>query len=83
MTKRDKWTMGGFYTFELHLIINEQDGIFTVRITTSKVDDRKPVPDIVDNLWGSLHQDKGIYQAPLEIHSPRNGLVSLGIHGST
>nr|WP_263364447.1 transposase [Candidatus Enterovibrio escacola] len=33
--KRGKGTMGWFYGFKLHLIINDQGGIISIKVTTS------------------------------------------------
>ncbi|WP_263363681.1 transposase [Candidatus Enterovibrio escicola] len=38
--KREKGTMGWFYGFKLHLIINDQGGIISVKVMTTNVDDR-------------------------------------------
>ncbi|PCS21679.1 Mobile element protein [Candidatus Enterovibrio escicola] len=35
--------MGWFYGFKLHLIINNQSGIISVKMTTVNVNDKKPV----------------------------------------
>ncbi|ENM5770104.1 IS982 family transposase [Vibrio mimicus] len=51
---------------KLHLIINDQGGIMSVKITTANVDDRKPVPEMADNLWSTLYGDKGSISGPLE-----------------
>ncbi len=39
-SKRGKGTMGWFYGFQLHLIINHQSGIISVTLTIIDVDDR-------------------------------------------
>nr|WP_263364455.1 transposase [Candidatus Enterovibrio escacola] len=36
--KREKETMGWYYGFKLHLIINDQGGIISVKVTISIVD---------------------------------------------
>ncbi|WP_394349091.1 transposase [Candidatus Enterovibrio escicola] len=41
--KRRKGTVGWFYGFKLHLIINDQGGIISVKVMTVNVEDRKPV----------------------------------------
>lgn len=50
--ERGKGTMGWFYGFKLHLIINDEGGILAVKITTGNVDDRKPIPEMAQDLWG-------------------------------
>lgn len=59
MAQRGKGTMGWFYGFKLHLIMNDEGGLLAVKVTQGNVDDRKPVLDMVDNVSGSLYADKG------------------------
>ncbi len=56
---RGKGTMGWFYGFKLHLIINHTGDILAVKLTPGNVDDRKPVPELTDNVFGKLYGDKG------------------------
>lgn len=56
---RGKGTMGWFYGFKLHLIINHQGDILEAKLTPANVDDRKPVPEMTENLFGKLYGDKG------------------------
>jgi transposase len=56
---RGKTSMGWFYGFKLHLIINDQGEILTFYLTPGNVDDRKPVPHMTRELWGKLFGDKG------------------------
>ncbi|PCS22926.1 Mobile element protein [Candidatus Enterovibrio escicola] len=51
---------------KLYLIINDQGGIISVKVTTINVDDRKPVSEIVDEFCGCLYGDKGYISGPLE-----------------
>lgn len=60
-------SMGWFYGFKLHLIINDRGEILTFYLTPGNVDDRKPVPHMARALWGKLFADKGyIAQALFE-----------------
>lgn len=52
--KRGKGTMGWFYGFKLHLIMNDEGGLLAVKVRAGNVDDRKPVLDMVDDVTGSL-----------------------------
>jgi len=54
-----KGTMGWFFGFKLHLIVNHLGDILSVKITEGNVDDRKPVPEMVSSLSGKLYGDKG------------------------
>ncbi|ABM01943.1 transposase, IS4 family [Psychromonas ingrahamii 37] len=57
--KHGKGTMGWFFGFKLHLIVNHLGDILSVKITEGNVDDRNPVPDMVGALSGKLYGDKG------------------------
>lgn len=57
--KHGKGTMGWSFGFKLHLIVNHLGEILSVKITEGNVDDRVPVPDMVDTLIGKLYGDKG------------------------
>jgi hypothetical protein len=54
-----KTTMGWFYGFKLHLIINECGGLLAYRLTKGNVDDREPVEPMTKGLFGKLFGDKG------------------------
>lgn len=56
---RGKSSMGWFYGFKLHLLINERGDILSVKITPGNIDDRMPVPKMTEGLWGKLYGDKG------------------------
>ena len=43
---RGKTSMGWFFGFKLHLIVNDCGELLAVRLTPGNVDDRKPVPAI-------------------------------------
>ena len=52
-------SMGWFYGFKLHLIINDRGELLTFYLTPGNVDDRQPVPHMARQLWGKLFADKG------------------------
>ena len=56
---RGKTTMGWFYGFKLHLVINDRGEILAFQLTPGNVDDRKPVPILVQDLFGKVFADKG------------------------
>ena len=57
---RGKSTMGYFYGFKLHLIINEMGQIVDFQITQANVDDRTPIKgNLLKKIWGKLYGDKG------------------------
>lgn len=63
--KRGQSSMGWFYGFKLHLVINDCGELLGCYLTPGNVDDRRPVPQMVKDLWGKLFGDKGYISAPL------------------
>jgi len=59
LAQTGKSTIGWFYGFKLHLVINESGEVLSFHITSGNVDDRKPVPSLAQDLWGKLYADKG------------------------
>lgn len=74
VAQRGKGTMGWFYGFKLHLIMNDEGGLLAVKVTAGNVDDRTPVLDMVDNVKGSLYGDKGYVSANLESELAEQGI---------
>ncbi len=56
---RGKTTMGWFYGFKLHLVVNEHGEILSFQLTPGNCDDRKPVPILLQDLFGKVFADKG------------------------
>lgn len=64
LAARGKTSMGWFYGFKLHLVVNDRGELVTFRLTPANVDDRHPVPRMARALFGKLFGDKGyLYQA--------------------
>ena len=61
LAPRGKGSMGWFYGFKRHLVINEQGELlaFTLTPGTGNTDDRRPVAKLVRQLWGKLFADRG------------------------
>jgi hypothetical protein len=59
LAARGKTSVGWFYGFKLHLVINDQGELLNVRFTPANVDDRVPVPAMTRKLFGKLVGDKG------------------------
>ena len=57
--KLSKTTKGWFFGFKLHIVINDIGEFQGVQLTKGNVDDRTPVPYLVQNLQGLLFGDKG------------------------
>lgn len=56
---RGKTSVGWFYGFKLHLVINDQGELLNVCFTPGNVSDRAPVPKLSQKLFGKLVGDKG------------------------
>ena len=56
---RGKTSMGWFYGFKLHAIINSQGELIRIKLTPGNVDDRKPMPDLCQGLFGQVFADRG------------------------
>lgn len=79
LAARGKTSLGWFYGFKLHLIINECGELLTFHLTPGNVDDRQPVPTMTRQLWGKLVGDKGylsqalfeaLYERGLQLITP-------------
>jgi len=71
-----KSTMGYFFGFKLHLVINELGQIVDFQITQANVDDRTPIKkNLLKKIWGKLYGDKGYLSKTL-----CNTLFEKGIH---
>jgi hypothetical protein len=59
LAAKGKSSMGWFFGFKLHLVINNLGEILACTLTKGNVDDRKPVASLVSQLKGWLFGDKG------------------------
>ena len=72
-----KSTMGWFYGFKLHIIVNDKGELLDFIITQANVDDRTPLKEdnFLKKLFGSLYADKGYISKELS-----NLLFDQGLH---
>jgi hypothetical protein len=56
---RGKTSVGWFYGFKLHLVVNDRGELVAFCLTPGNVDDRRPVPRLVQRLFGTLFGDRG------------------------
>jgi hypothetical protein len=61
---RGKSSVEWFYGVKLHLVVNDAGELLACCLTPGNVDDRKPVPQLVHELWGKLFGDKGYLSQP-------------------
>jgi len=61
LAERGKSSMGWFYGFKLHLIINDKGEILNFIITQGNTDDREPLKNnqFIEKIFGKLFGDKG------------------------
>jgi hypothetical protein len=59
LAARGKTSMGWFYGFKLHLVVDDQGGILAFYLSPGNANDRQPVPRLARQLWGKLVGDKG------------------------
>jgi hypothetical protein len=61
IAQRGKSTMGYFFGFKLHYVINDKGEILNFVITPGNVDDREPLKDkkFIEKIRGKLYADKG------------------------
>jgi hypothetical protein len=57
LAQREKTSMGG--RLKLHLIASDQRELLGVKVTPGNTDDREPVPEMAQELTGSIFGDKG------------------------
>lgn len=79
LAKHSKSSMGFFYGFKLHLIINERGEFIALKMTRGNVDDRVPVPRLTKGLTGAIYADKGYIKQNLFVNLYERGLKM--VHG--
>ncbi|PJB57909.1 MAG: transposase [Bacteroidetes bacterium CG_4_9_14_3_um_filter_41_19] len=67
IAQRGKSTMGYFFGFKLHIVINDKGEIIEFVLTPGNVDDREPLKDanFIKKIYGKLFADKGYVSKPL------------------
>ena len=79
-----KNSMGWRFGFKLHLIISDRGELLTFKLTPGNVDDRIPVPDLAQDLFGKRFGDQGYISQPLFENPPfcnRHRTDVIGISG--
>lgn len=76
LAARGKSSMGWFFGFKLHLVVNDQGELLGCYLTAGNVDDRKPVPHLARDLFGKLIGDKGYISQSLTAQL----IDTLGLH---
>jgi len=63
--QRGKTTMGWFFGFKLHSVVNHHGELVAFELTAGNVDDRQPLQIFQNRLFRKLFGDKGYLFAPL------------------
>lgn len=66
LAKKSKSTMGWFFGFKLHILINSSGEIMALKFTDATTDDREPVMDLTTQIFGKLFGDKGYISQALK-----------------
>lgn len=77
LAKRGRTTMGWFFGFKLHVVMNHKGEIMAVKVTAGNVDDRHPVEELTSNLSGLVAADKGYISKKLFGNLYQRGLKLL------
>ena len=77
VAERSKTSMGWFYGFRLHLVINPTGALLDVALTPGNREDRKPLGTFAERLHGSLYADRGYISKDIreELHEQGVNLV--------
>src|SRR6516164_7674430 len=65
---RGKTSVGWFFGFKLHLVVNDQGELLAFCVTPGNVDDRQPVHKLTKRIVGKLIGDKGYISQALFEH---------------
>ena len=63
---RGKSSMGWFFGFKLHLMVNDEGELLACRVTTGEVNDQGPGGRMAKGLWGQLFGDRGSISRALQ-----------------
>ena len=74
---RGKTSMGWFYGFKLHLIVNDEGELLAFQLTPGHIDDRRPVLGLSTGLFGQLFGDRGYISPALHDMLWSQGLALL------
>lgn len=77
LAARGKTSVDWFFGFKLHLVINEQGELLNALLTPGNTDDRKPVPQLLQNLFGKVFGDRGYVSQKLALQLWQNSGIQL------
>lgn len=59
LAARGRTSVDWFFGFKLHLVVNDQGELLNLTLTPGNTDDRKPVPRLLQALFGKVFADRG------------------------
>lgn len=74
---RGKTSVDWFFGFKLHLVINHLGEIIDFRLTAGNINDRQPVTDLCQHVFGILVGDKGYLGRSLKARLRQQGVELL------
>jgi hypothetical protein len=77
MAERGHTSVDWFYGFKLHLVVNDCGEILSCCVTAGNTDDRRPVPKLVQHLFGKVFADKGYLSQALADELMENYALEL------
>ena len=77
LAARGKTSVDWFFGFKLHLVINEQGELPNVLLTPGNTDDRKPVPQLLQRLFGKVFGDRGYVSQKLALQLWQDSGIQL------
>ena len=77
LAERGKDSVDWFSGFKRHLAVTDQGDLLACRLTPGKVDDRRPVPELAQRLFGKLVGDKGCLSKDLVARLLEHGVELL------
>ncbi|MEH2107454.1 IS982 family transposase [Nostoc sp.] len=75
LAARGKTSVDWFFGFKLHVVVNDRGELLNVVLTPGNIDDRIPVPKLLQMLFGKVFADKGYVSQKLA----KQLLESVGI----
>ncbi len=77
LAQRGQTSTGWFFGFKVHMIFNDRGELLNLVLTPGNVDDRRPVPQMAQKLFGKLFGDKGYLSKKLSEELLRTFNVQL------
>ncbi|MEH2084045.1 MAG: transposase [Nostoc sp.] len=77
---RGKTCVDWFFGLKLHIVINQLAEILNVIFTPGNIDDRKPIPDLLKDLFCKIFTDRGYVWKQLadKLYSLNSELIRIG-----